>query len=169
MRLNDRRMPVSARLAIWLAPFLALGACAGGLPVAQDVIVSGARFEAVRGEASLFARTYLQDPNGDLREVGGAKCKMTSILFSAEFQTPARLVLPNFGPQSPELNFTCTAGDLSGQGTRSINTYMRGGYGGYPGLYGYPGFYGGGWGPGWGMYAPSYPVSDYRNVDMILR
>lgn len=153
-----------ARLALALAaPVLA--ACAAGAPVSQEVTVSGARFEAVQGEADLVVRTVRADGS----EVAGAACAVESSLYSTRLITPARLVVPNFGPQSPRLNFDCAAGDLAGTATRTVVTQWRGGYpyGGYYGprhrRYGYGYF-----GP-WLLSEPSWPVSRYPNVTVTLQ
>lgn len=149
---------------------LTLGGCAGGLPLGPDVVVSGAKYVAVQGEADLVARTFVIDAAGQKLEVAGAVCDVESSLYSARLTTPARLRVPNFGPQSPALGFSCAAGELKGGATVGIETYWRtapGMYGPYweaygPGALGWPG-------PGWGLYGPSYPVSEYPNVHVILR
>ncbi len=152
---------------------MALAGCAGGLPLGPDVVVSGAKYVAVQGEADLVVRTFLVDPAGQKREVAGATCAIDSSLYSARLTTPARLRVPNFGPQSPVLTLTCAAGELKGGGQVGIETFWRAA----PGMYG--GYYGGpygpgpgpwGWpGPGWGLYGPSYPVSEYPDLRVILR
>jgi hypothetical protein len=141
-----------------------VGACASGVPVERQVVVSGTRFDAVQGEAALFVRTFLPDEGGERREVVGARCRVVSSLYAAELVTPSRLVVPNFGAQSPEIGVDCTAGELAGSGTARIVTHWRD----PPGYWGYP------WGPfyrpyGWGWYGPGYPVSDYPNLAIVMR
>lgn len=164
-----------------------LGGCASGLPVGPDVVVPGGRFQAVQGEADLVVRSFLIDQGGARREVGGASCAVATSLYSARLRTPARLIVPNFGAQSPELAVSCEAGALRGATRQRILTRWRDGYG-YPGRYGYPGgpFGGGyvrlgygreaygaggyGWGGyGWGGYAPTFAVSDYPDIGVVLR
>ena len=95
---------------------LLLAGCATGVPVERQVVVPGDRFQAVQGEAAFLVRTFLA-PEGDVRrEVVGADCELTSSLYTATLVTPSRLVVPNFGPQSPELNVACRADGLSGAG-----------------------------------------------------
>lgn len=157
---------------------LALAGCAAGQPIDRQVVVSGARFDNVRGEMATDVRTYITGEDGQSRELSGAACEVASSLYSTSLVTPARLVVPSFGPQSPELDVICAAGDASGSATVRPNTTWR-----YPpGYYSAPavGVYGGtggvagvslgwgGWG-GWGYGAPAYPVSQYPDVRVELR
>lgn len=165
------------RFALLTAAALISG-CAtdrAALPVERRVVVPGAEFAAVRGEADLVVRTFVEDAAGARAEVGGATCGVTSSLYRATLTTPARLVVPNFGPQSPELLLDCRAGELRGTATRDISTTWRYAPGypvGYPyryGPYAWPGYQGGFGGPlGW-YDRPAYPRSDYRNVSVLLR
>jgi hypothetical protein len=145
---------------------LMLAGCAATVPVERQVVVSGERFAAVQGEASLFVRTFLAPVEGDRREVVGATCRVASSLYTAELVTPARLVLPNFGPQSPELEVSCMAGEWSGSGrVRIVTRWSQ-----PPNVWG-PGPY---WGPGWGWDpwgwpGPAFPVSDYPDLNILLR
>lgn len=143
---------------------VALAGCAAGVPVERQVVVPGDRFVAVQGEAAFFVRTFLPSEDGERREVLGANCAVASSLYSANLVTPSRVVVPNFGPQSPELEVSCVAGDWTGSGRVRIVTRWSEppGYWGGP-----PGFWGPGWGGGWG--GPAYPISDYPNVNVILR
>jgi hypothetical protein len=157
-----------------LAVFLGLAGCAGGVPVERQVAVSGAGFANVDGEVDLVVRAFLAPEDEVRREVVGAVCQVESTLYEAQITTPSRLKVPNFGPQSPELDISCSADGFSGRVRQEINTYWRDA----PGYYGYP--YGGwypppvyggaafAWGYG-GWWGPSYPVSDYPNVSVILR
>jgi hypothetical protein len=165
--MNDMARLVSLVLLIGLA------GCATGVPVEQSVVVPGGRFDSVRGEANLVVRTFLPDEGDQRREVLGAICDVTTSLYSTRLTTPSRLVLPNFGPQSPVLGITCRAEDLTGSVQQPIVTRWR--YPpGYPARYplgpyyfGYPGMaWGWGWDPGWGA---AYPVSDYPDVRVVLR
>ena len=129
------------------------------MPVERQTVVSGTRFNAVQGEAAFVVRTFLPDEAGERREVVGARCAVLSSLYTTEIVTPSRLVVPNFGPQSPQITLNCTAGDLAGIATARIVTRWQD-----PPALGYP------WGPfyrpyGWGWYGgPGYPVSDYPDL-----
>jgi len=152
-------------LAGLLASLAVLGACAGGVPVQQEVVVPGGGFAGVQGEARLTVRTYIEDAAGARNEVLGAHCDVITSLYTAVVVTPARLVVPNFGPQSPELRFDCRAADLRGTARRTVTTTWQypPGYLAtpYPLIYGGPGVFG--WG-GAGWYGPGYPVSRYPDV-----
>ena len=156
------------RAPAFTAAVLMLGACATGVPVERQVVVPGSRFAAVSGEAAFIVRSFLPDQSGERREVVGARCEAVSSLYRTELVTPARLVVPNFGPQSPEIAVACTAGDLSGSATARIRTFWREppGYWGYPGAgpYGFYRPFGWGWSGGAG-----YPVSDYPDLAVPMR
>ena len=150
-----------------LLGLLAVAGCASGVPVEREVVVAGSRFQAVQGETRLTVRTVLPDGGG---EVVGATCDLVTSLYAAELVTPARLVLPNFGPQSPELSFACRAGELSGTGRAAIITRWQG----YPGYWGppvgpYDPWRGGPFWGGWGWDGPGFPVSDYPDVSVVMR
>lgn len=155
------------RLAIVFVA-LQIAGCASGVPVTDQTVVAGERFANVHGEARLIVRAFVAEAENTQREVVGARCGLESSLFSAEFRTPTRLVVPNFGPQSPELSVSCRAGNLQGTGRVAIRTRWQypPGYGGFP--YAYPlgrpygvlGF--GGWGTG------AFPVSYYPDLHVSL-
>ena len=94
-----------------------------------------------------------------------------SSLYRTELVTPARLVVPNFGPQSPEIAVACTAGDLSGSATARIRTFWQEppGYWGYPGAgpYGFYRPFGWGWSGGAGL--PGLGLSRPHRADALSR
>jgi hypothetical protein len=150
-----------------ILPAILLTACASGVAVERQVVVAGDRFANVQGEAALLVRTFLAPEGQERREVVGARCTVSSSLYGAELVTPARLVVPNFGPQSPELGVSCRADDWTGSGVARIVTRWNEppGYWGYPayGLYAPFGF-------GFDWYgAPAYPVSSYPDLHVTLR
>jgi hypothetical protein len=153
-----------------LALALLLAGCsAGGLPPGPAVVVPGARFDGVRGESELVVRAHVEDAAGR-REIAGARCAVTTGLFETEVVTPARLVVPNFGPQSPTLRIACRAGALEGSAEQRILTRWRdapGARGPYPGYVGIA--VGGHWGGGlWGWSGPSFPEFVYPDVSVPL-
>lgn len=154
------------RASAALVAAAALAGCAQGLPVTREVVVPGGRFEAIRGEAQVVVRSFVEEADGR-REVGGARCDLATSLYSAALVTPARLYLPNFGPQSPDLRVACTAPGLAGTAQQRIVTRTQGAG---SARYGYFGssrrddfvF-------GWGWPSLAFPVSDYPNIAVTLR
>jgi hypothetical protein len=147
---------------------LVLAGCASGVPVSRQVVVPGGQFQAVQGEAGLLVRTFVEDPSGQRSEVLGAKCDIVSSLYTASVVTPSRLVVPNFGAQSPVLTADCRADKLSGSGNVRIITRWQQ----QPGYWGYPGWWGP-WGGPWGWDSPwggpGFPISEYPNLLVMLR
>lgn len=160
--------PRSAALA---AATLALAGCASqGLPLRSTVGVPAQPGMAAQGQAEVIVRTFVSRGPETRAEVGGATCRVESILFKAELKTPGRLVFPGFGPQSPTLEVTCRAGELTGKATQGVVTRWVSAPGAWPG----PGPWGPGpWGPwgygGWGGWSgPSYPSFVYPDVAVVL-
>ena len=167
-------MPRNSAPAAALAAAALLAGCAqGGLPLGPAVAVPAARFAEVRGQADLVVRAAIPAGEREAREVGGAVCEVSTILFEAQLTTPARLVVPSFGPQSPTLVIDCRAGELRGRAERPVVTRWVNAPGAWPGPgpwgpgYGYGGW--GGWGGPWGWSGPSYPVFEYPDVTVMLR
>lgn len=165
-------MPRSSvlRALVAAAGLAALAGCAQtGLPLGPTVMVPAGRFNDVQGQAETVVRAFVAGPQNEFREVGGAVCDVETILFSARLVTPARLVLPGFGPQSPTLSVSCAAGDLRGAAEQGIEVYWVNAPGAWPGPgpWGWP--YGGGpWGwNAWG--GPSFPRFVYPDIDVLLR
>lgn len=148
---------------------LLVAACATGAPVSRQVVVPGGEFRAVQGEARFVVRSFLPSEGDERREVIGARCQVVTSLYRADLVTPAQVVVPNFGPQSPEVTVSCRTPDAAGSGSTHIVTRWQQA----PGFWGDPfwgGPWGGPWGPGWGPggWGPSYPVSSYPDVAVIL-
>jgi hypothetical protein len=154
------------RKVVLAALGLALAGCAGGVPVSRQVVVPGGQFQAVQGEAGLLVRTFVEDPAGERREVVGARCDIVSSLYQASVVTPSRLVVPNFGAQSPVLTADCRADKLAGSGSVRIITRWQQ----PPGYWGYPGWWGP-WGMAspWGWDGPGFPISEYPDLIVTLR
>lgn len=158
------RLPLAA-LPLFLA------ACATGAPVSRQVVVPGGQFAAVQGEARFVVRSFLPPEGNERREVIGARCDLVTSLYKTSLVTPAQVVVPNFGPQSPEVAVSCKTPDGTGAGSARIVTRWQQAPGFWGDPYGGPrgGPWGPGWGPGpWGWSGPGYPVSSYPNIDVTL-
>lgn len=165
--------PGRALAGLVLAGGLA-GCAASGLPLTTVAVPAP---PGAQGQAETVIRAFLPGPGDDRREVGGADCEVGAILFRARVVTPARLVFPSYGAQSPTLGVACRAGELTGEAEQAVVTrWVRppGGGAWGPGPWG-PGPWGwGGWGPGpwgpgpWGWGGPAYPTFVYPDVAVIL-
>ena len=88
----------------------------GGLPVVSmranaDEVVPPGRGAAV----GLAVRAFVPGVEEEWTEVAGARCRVTGgNFFSADLVTPARLVLPDLGPDAPPLRAECTSGNARG-------------------------------------------------------
>jgi hypothetical protein len=161
---------------VWAGAILLLAAgCAaeGRLPPGAEVVRATPRPEAggaatAQGETRLDVRSFSTDG----QEVTGARCIADSSLFTAEVTAPARILAPYYGPYSPNVTVSCSAGSATGSQTVGIGQ-SRGGLGGWPAVGvsvnsgGYSdgvgvgvGWYGGGYGYG----APQYRYPTARVV-----
>jgi hypothetical protein len=108
---------------------LALAGCAGGdvMGFGPGVTGGGGGLPAVRAEAApdlmtppgrrdlgLAIRTLVVQPDGTQAEVAGATCLVTAGPFSARLTSPARLVIPDLGPDAPDVRADCASGALVG-------------------------------------------------------
>jgi hypothetical protein len=156
---------------------IALAGCAatGGLPLpeapVQAVPAEGLGLPQVQAGTTVTARAF--GPEG---EIAGARCRLFSRYFAAEFASPARVVVPDLGRAAPVVQVDCATGTLRGEA--SVGPDFRGsggwGYGGGTtigvgvatggdvsvglGTYWSPWGWGGGWGPGpYGPVRVRYP------------
>ena len=86
-----------------------------GLPVvamqsSRDVVVPPGRGRPL----ALAVRAFVPGPEG-WQEVAGARCRVVGDeFFRAELTTPARLIIPDLGPDAPVLRADCTGDGASG-------------------------------------------------------
>jgi hypothetical protein len=159
-----------------VAAALLLGALAGcaapGLPLGPELLRPAGVFQGATGETEVALRAFVEAGADAVAEVAGARCTVTTLLYTLEATTPARLALPVFGPQSPGLDVACRAGDRAGAARVAPTvTWLR-----YPGAWGYgpgpaPWGYGGAWGGPWGwdgFGGPAYAVFGYPDVRVRL-
>jgi hypothetical protein len=90
----------------------------------------GADLPPARGETYLTVRTFVVEA-GTEREISGASCEAASDFSSAKFQSPARLALPDLGPQTPVVSVSCTDGTRRGTLAARARLQSGGGGGGY--------------------------------------
>lgn len=145
----------------------------GGAPVPEAPVrvtaAPAATWPPARGETAMVVRAVSRDAQGAQQELVGARCAAASSLYAAEFDAPARVLLPDFGSASPVVTVTCRAGEA--EGSAQVQPELRG----TGGFYGWPavgisvgtgdfegvgigmGWYGGGTGMSSGNAAVRYP------------
>ena len=64
-----------------------------------------------RGQETVQVRTNGSREGEGFGEISGATCNLDSGLYKAAFVTPANIVVPDYGPDSPAIFVTCTAPD----------------------------------------------------------
>ena len=90
---------------------------------------SDAELPLARGETQLEVRAVSADAPG--REFPGAVCDAISPYFASRFTAPARLLIPEYGSQTPEVTVSCEAGGASGRATVAPQaSYTGGSFGG---------------------------------------
>ena len=68
-----------------------------------------------RGRSALAVRAFVPGADGAWQEVAGARCRVTGEpYFRADLVTPARLLLPDLGPDAPALKAECSSGTARG-------------------------------------------------------
>ncbi|KJZ18914.1 hypothetical protein [Loktanella sp. S4079] len=84
---------------------------ASGVDVYARARAQGADAPRFRGTGFLTVRTT----NGGVasNEIVGARCTLDAGLYAAVFETPANIIVPDYGPDSPAINLRCV--DTDGQ------------------------------------------------------
>jgi hypothetical protein len=114
---------------------LLLTGCAVNTPPPDAATITvearpGATPPLARGGTQLVVRTVsAADPR---QEVRGAACRAEAPWFTADFVTPTRLLLPDYGASAPVVVVDCRAGELSGRGQAQPQAAWSGGLGGWP-------------------------------------
>lgn len=86
-------------------------AAAVGLDMYGRDRARGATVPRFRGQETVEVRTF-GNRNGDgYGEIANASCNLDSGLYKATFLTPANIVVPDYGPNSPAIFVQCTVGE----------------------------------------------------------
>ena len=116
---------------------LMVGACSatGTPPAGVNTVRAVPRQTATpaplaRGETQLVVRTV--PAANPAQEIAGAGCVAESPWSRVEFTSPAAVLLPDFGAESPNVTVTCRAGKQSGSGVAPPVAAWSGGAGGWP-------------------------------------
>jgi hypothetical protein len=131
----------------------------------QSVVVAqtpGVAAPAAQGQTDLVVRAVPAGVAGE--ELLGAACVAESPYFSASFTTPARLLLPDYGPAAPVVTVSCRAGNAAGSLSAQPGPAWSGGLAGWPAIgisvgTGSGGWDGGGVGVGLGWYGGAVGTS----------
>ena len=115
---------------IGLAGCVAPGSAPPGVQTVRAERVSAAQAPLASGETQVVVRTFAAGPSG--QELSGVPCVAESPFFRAEFTSPARVLLPDFGAQSPSVSVTCRSGTASGSAVAPPQAAWEGGLGGWP-------------------------------------
>ena len=102
-----------------LWPMLLVAGCVAPAGPAPEGVASvraeprpGVVAPIARGEATLVVRAVPAGASG--QELLGAACRAESDYFTADFRSPAQLLMPDFGEAAPVVTVTCRDGAASG-------------------------------------------------------
>jgi hypothetical protein len=87
-----------------------------GLDVYGKARAAGNPVPRFRGQKTVQIRTRGQGENGST-ELSGVPCTLDSGVYTASFTTPANVVVPDYGPNSPALFVRCQTETQSGSST----------------------------------------------------
>ena len=82
-----------------------------GIDVYGAARAAGNPVPRFRGQETVAVRTNGSRKDQSFGEIIGSTCQLDSGLYTATFQTPANIVVPDYGPNSPALFVMCTAPD----------------------------------------------------------
>jgi len=117
---------------------LALAGCVagGGAPPGVTTVRAearpGATLPLARGETQLVVRAVPAGAAG--QELRGAACRAESPYFTAQFASPAMILMPDYGAAAPPVSASCRAGTASGTGVAQPEAVWSGGLGGWPAI-----------------------------------
>ena len=107
---------------IGMAVLAVLAGCtfgpSGGGRGLEEVTTTRATGEFVppaRRYLGLSVRSFEPDTEAEWREVAGATCAVSAGAYRATLVTPARLILPDLGPDAPPIEAECRLGSRSGR------------------------------------------------------
>jgi hypothetical protein len=91
-----------------------------GIDVYARPRAGGNPVPAFRGQNTVQIRTNGQLNDGGFGEISGVPCLLDSGVYKATFTTPANLIVPDYGPNSPALFVRCTTDTTSGSVTAGV-------------------------------------------------
>ncbi len=72
-----------------------------------------------RGQITVAIRTQGKTSDGSFGEISGVPCTVDAGVYKASLFTPANLIVPDYGPNSPAIFVRCILTDRSGSATVS--------------------------------------------------
>lgn len=72
---------------------------------------------AFRGQETLPVRAFGVGSDDTRKELSGVGCTLDAGVYSASFHTPANIIVPDYGPNSPAIFVRCTHDGQSGSTT----------------------------------------------------
>jgi hypothetical protein len=116
--------------AIGLGACVAPGAAPPGVGTVSATRTAGVQAPLASGETQIVVRAV---PAGAPdQELHGAQCVAESPWFRSEFASPARVLVPDYGTQSPPVTVTCRSGTATGSAVAQPQAAWSGGLGGWP-------------------------------------
>ena len=115
---------------IGMAGCVAPGAAPPGVDTVSATRTAGVPAPLASGETQIIVRAVPAAAPG--QELRGAQCVAEAPWFRAEFVSPARVLVPDFGSQAPAINVTCRAGTGSGSAVAQPQAAWSGGMGCWP-------------------------------------
>lgn len=104
-----------------LAAILVLAGCAGnvygGGSGLNEVVMKRTNDDfapPARGYVGVALRAFAAGPDGNWVEVDGASCRVSAGPYRAVAASPARVVLPDLGPDAPPVQADCSTASASG-------------------------------------------------------
>lgn len=73
-----------------------------------------------RGQETVQIRTWYKG-----KELSGVPCSVDSGVYTASFHTPANVVVPDYGPNSPALFVRCETDEASGSATVNVVNFTN--------------------------------------------
>jgi hypothetical protein len=103
-----------------------------GVETVRAEAKEGVEPPVARGETQLVVRAIPAETQG--LELRGAACEADSPWFKAEFASPGRVLMPDYGAEAPVVAVTCRSGKAVGTGQAQPEPAWSGGLGGWPAI-----------------------------------
>jgi hypothetical protein len=113
-----------------VAACVAPGSAPTGVQTVSATRTAALQAPLASGETQIVVRAVASGAPD--QELSGALCVAEAPWFRAEFASPARVLVPDFGAQAPAVAVTCRSGTASGSAVAQPQAAWSGGLGGWP-------------------------------------